>query len=322
MQEGRPVAYASRALTRTETGYAQIEKEMLVILYSMEKFHQHTFGRHTNVYSDHKPLRAIQRKPLHKVPKRLQDMMIQLQTYDTEIIYLIGKEMHLADALSRACLSLKDNINNTKQAIFEKINMFSYLPIRDERLRQIRRATEDDESLQLLRHVILTGWPDSKDHIPAQVIPYFHFRDELSVQDGFIFKGERVVIPQSMRRDMLKRIHSSHIGVEGCLRRSRVCLYWPRMSAEVKEHMSTCEICRTYETKQPKETLMSHEVPQRPWQKVGSDLFTLNNCDYLVTVDYYSDYYELDKLPSAKTANVIKATKAICLPWNSRTAYF
>ena len=184
MQEGRPVAYVSRALTPTETGYAQIENKMLAILYSMEMFHQYTFGRHTKVYSDHNPLRAIQKKPLHKVPKRWQDMMIQRQTYDTEIIYLKNKEMHLADALSRAHLPLKDNINNTKQAIFEKINICSYLPILSERLRQIRRATEDDESLRLLRHVILTGWPDSKDHIPAQVIPYFHFRDELSVQDG------------------------------------------------------------------------------------------------------------------------------------------
>ena len=177
MQEGRPVAYASRALTSTEIGYAQIEKETLVILYSMEKFHQYTFGRHAKVYSDHKPLRAIQRKPLHKVPKRLQDMMIQLQICDTEIIYFKGKEMHLADALSRAYLPLKDNINNTKQAISEKINMCSYLPIRDERLRQIHRATEGEESLQLLRRVIFTGWPDPKDHIPAQVIPYFHVKE-------------------------------------------------------------------------------------------------------------------------------------------------
>ena len=151
MQAGRPVTYASRALTPTETRYAQIEKEMLVILYSMEKFHQYSFGGHTKVYNDYKPLRAIQRKPLHKVPKRLQDMIIQLQTYDTEIIYLKGKEMHLADALCRAYFPLKDNINNTKHAIFEKINMCSYLPKRDKKLRQIRRATEDDESLQLLR---------------------------------------------------------------------------------------------------------------------------------------------------------------------------
>ena len=62
MQEGRPVAYASRVLTPTETGYVQIEKEMLAILYSTEKFHQYTFGRHTKVYSDHKPLRTIQEK--------------------------------------------------------------------------------------------------------------------------------------------------------------------------------------------------------------------------------------------------------------------
>ena len=108
----------------------------------------------------------------------------------------------------------------------------------------------------------------------------------------------------------MKRIQSSHIGTEGCLQRACVCLYWPRKSAEVKEHISTCETCRTYETKQPKETLMSHEVPQRPWQNVGSDLFTLNNCENLVTVDYYSDYYELDKVPSTKAANVIKVTKS------------
>ena len=139
-------------------------------------------------------------------------MMIQLQTYDAEIIYLKGKEMHLADALSRAYFPLKDNINNTKQAIFEKINRCSYLPICDERLRQIRRATEDDESLQLLK----TCDPHRLARFQR---PY---------------KGERVVIPQCIRRDMLKRIHSSHIGVEGCLKRARVCLYWPRMSTEVK----------------------------------------------------------------------------------------
>ena len=66
--------------------------------------------------------------------------------------------MHLADALSSAYLPLKENINNTKQAIFETIYMCSYLPICDKRLRQIHR---DGESLQLLRHVILTSWPDS-----------------------------------------------------------------------------------------------------------------------------------------------------------------
>ena len=89
----------------------------------------------------------------------------------------------------------KITLTTKEQANFEKMNMYSYLPIRDERLRQIRGGTEEDELLQLLRHVILTGWPNSKDHIPAQVIRYFHFRYEVSVQDRLIFKGERVVVP-------------------------------------------------------------------------------------------------------------------------------
>ena len=72
MQDGRPIAYASRALSDTETRYAQIEKEMLAIVFSLEKFHQYTFGRKVKVQSDHKPLESILKKPLSRAPQRLQ----------------------------------------------------------------------------------------------------------------------------------------------------------------------------------------------------------------------------------------------------------
>ena len=78
------MAYASRALTDTETRYAQIEKEMLAIVYALEKFNQFTFGRHVTVYSDHKPLEAILKKPLARAPRRLQGMIMRLQMYDLE----------------------------------------------------------------------------------------------------------------------------------------------------------------------------------------------------------------------------------------------
>ena len=102
LQEGRPIAYTSRALTDTETRYAPIELEMLAIVFSLEKFHQYTYGRHTIVHSDHKPLESIMKKPLHKAPRRLQGMMLRLQMYDIEVRYQQGKTMALADALSRA----------------------------------------------------------------------------------------------------------------------------------------------------------------------------------------------------------------------------
>ena len=76
--------------------------------------------------------------------------------------------------------------------------------------------------------------------------------------NGLTFRGERLVIPHSLRYQTIKQLHSSHFGINGCLRRTRECLFWPSMSAEIKEYITQCEICSQYSAKQAKETL-SHE---------------------------------------------------------------
>ena len=81
------------------------------------------------------------------------------------------------------------------------------------------------------------------------------------------------------------------------------------MSAEIKEMVASCETCSTYETAPQKESLMSHEVPSRPWEQVGVDLYTLDNKDYLITIDYYSNFCEVDRLTNTKTATVILKLK-------------
>ncbi|KAF0024606.1 hypothetical protein F2P81_023408 [Scophthalmus maximus] len=86
MQKSKPVAFASRALSQTERGYAQIEKEFLAMVFSMVKFHQYTYGRKVTVQSDHKPLETIVRKPLLSAPKRLQRMMLRIQKYDLDVV--------------------------------------------------------------------------------------------------------------------------------------------------------------------------------------------------------------------------------------------
>ena len=123
---------------------------------------------------------------------------------------------------------------------------------------------------------------------PKKHVLIFDVRDELSVQESLIFKGERVLVPKLLRNDMIKRVHSTHLGVEGCLRRARECFYWPGMNAEIKNSISCCDVCRSCDTKQAKETLYPHEVPDRPWVKVAVDLFEFNSRNYLITVDYYS----------------------------------
>ncbi|CAB4004970.1 Transposon Ty3-G Gag-Pol poly [Paramuricea clavata] len=306
MQNGHPIAYVSRTLSETETRYAQIEKEMLAIVYAVEKFNNYTFGRKVTVYSDHKPLESILKKPLHRAPKRLRGMMIRLQKYDIEVKYEKGNNMFFANTLATA--SIPDDGKSGPE--FETINMMKYLPISDERLKEIQRETKSDESLQVLTTVIRQGWPEQKEDLPNVVTPYFNIRDEMSIQDGLVFRGERVVIPQAMRSKMLGKVHNSHLGVNGCLNRARECLYWPGMSNNIKNHVSTCEACLEYERSQPKKTLCSHEVPSRPWQRVGIDLFELERKHYLVTADYFSDFFELDHLKNISSVHVIRKIKS------------
>jgi hypothetical protein len=109
LQGGRPVAYASRALTQTEQMYAQIEKEMLSIVFVCRKFHPFIYGKTVRVQTDHKPLEIISRKPLCKAPPRLQRMLLQVQRYDLTVEYIPGKNMLVVDALSRAHLNVPDD---------------------------------------------------------------------------------------------------------------------------------------------------------------------------------------------------------------------
>ena len=180
----------------------------------------------------------------------------------------------------------------------------------EEWLLLIQKDTEEDDILQMLKAVIQKGWPEHKSNVPSIISPYFNMCDEMSIQDGLIFKGERVVVPRASRSELLRRIYSLHLGVNGFLNRARECLYWSGMTADIKNYVSTCEACREYERGQVKETMMSSETPNRPWQQVVADLFEFEGKTYLVTSDYYSDFFELDHLRSPSSLCVIRKLKA------------
>lgn len=151
--------------------------------------------------------------------------------------------LHLADMLSRSYLP-----HTGESDEFPQVNMVDYVTIGTERLNRIKTNTETDEALQMLKKVIQQGWPEDKHVLPNQVLPYFNIRDELSLQDGIIFRGERIVVPTNMRKEMKETLHSSHLGIESTLRHARDCLFWPGMTSEINQHMSSCDACRTYET--------------------------------------------------------------------------
>ena len=131
------------------------------------------------------------------------------------------------------------------------------------------------------------------------------------MRDEILFRGNRVIVPAAMRAEMLKKIHASYIGIEGCLRRAREILYWFGMTAAIRDCIacSACGTCNTFRMEQPKEPLMPQKVPERPWSKAAVDLFTLDKTEYIIIVDDYSNFFELRALSDTRTSSVIQNLK-------------
>ena len=164
--------------------------------------------------------------------------------------------------------------------------------------------TAKDEELQALTLMIKSGWPNDERAVPAEIRPFLHWRDELTVEKGIVYKGSRCVVPATMREDVLCRLHRAHLGLESCLRRAREAVFWPGINSDVKALIENCETCATLQRAQSRKTLHPHEVPAYPWEAVGVDLFMLERKDFLITVGYFSGYWEIDQLTSTPTAVV------------------
>ena len=187
----------SRALTPAETRYAQIEKELLAIVFACDHFEAYIYGRDVvQVETDHQPLVAIMQKPLNSAPNRLQRMLLRLQKYNINLKYKRGQLMFLADTLSRAYLHDVHACEFSRE--LQEVDHTIAMALPEECLHQLTSASSSDPTLQVLRATICRGWPETKSDVPDCIHPYYDFRDELTVQDQLVFKGSRVIIPATM----------------------------------------------------------------------------------------------------------------------------
>ena len=162
-------------MTPAEQRYAQIEKELLAVVFACSKFKDYILGTEFSIETDHQPLVTILSKPIHAASSRLQRMMLQLQRFTFSVVYRKGKDMFIADALSRAPLA------STTRHPYEASNMIvlnvNFMP--SNQLKSLVKHTAADASLQQLAAVIQRGWPERRSSLPAAAVPYFLVRDEL-----------------------------------------------------------------------------------------------------------------------------------------------
>ncbi|XP_062583783.1 uncharacterized protein K02A2.6-like [Saccostrea cucullata] len=134
--------------------------------------------------------------------------------------------------------------------------------------------------------------------MPQRIRHYFDFRDTISFSDGLMLKGEAVIIPKSLRNEMKARLHKAHFGSDSMLGRARGTIFWPGMKSDIKQLADCCSICQESKPKNQNIPLMQHAEGSTPWQKIGLDLFELNGKHYLIAVDYFSSFIEIDLLTS------------------------
>ena len=203
IQSNRPIAFASKMLTDVETRYANIERECLSICFGLEKFHTYVYGKHIPVQNDHKNLEMIQRKPIHTALPRLQCMLLRLQKYDYTIQYIPGKDMVLADWLSR----FPSPENNLPIELHHNIQTFNFT---SDRLSIIQGTVEKDPIHSTVYRMTLSGWPNRIQDGPSLVCHFGAIRDTLTVEEGALLKGNGICIPPELHERTLYELHDSH----------------------------------------------------------------------------------------------------------------
>ena len=233
---------------------------------------------------------------------------MQLLRYDLEVRYKAGSEMHIPDALSRATL------NDDPPPRYDETDVMSViaqLPITDNRLAEVREETTNDPVLQEVVKTIAQGWPEKREQVPRIIRPYHTFRHDITYCNGLLFRDCQIIIPTKLRPEMLQKVHLSHQGIVKSKQRARSIMFWPGMNGQIEDICQKCSVCMEFRNKRSPEPLISHDIPDRPWCKVGTDLFELGGKDYLIMTDYYSKFPEVEKIHNKTAYEVVNATKSI-----------
>ena len=283
------VAMASRSLTEAESRYSNIERECLAVTYGLEKFEYYLLGRSVAVETDHSPLEQIFKKNINEAPSRLQRLLLRCLRFDVHVQYKQGRSIPVADALSRVCHRKAGHERAKEDSASPRNIHFISTPID---LMAVKSSTEQDRTLHvsLLKSTIFNGWPPYRKQCPQELWEFWNFRCDLTLEDGLELKGSRIVIPASMRNQVLQAIHLGHQGENKCILRARESVFWPGISTDIRQMVKNCDLCNKHQPAQPKQPIMQPDLPTRPWEKLGTYIFEFNGKKYLMVVDYYSQF--------------------------------
>ncbi|KAK3874801.1 hypothetical protein Pcinc_020289 [Petrolisthes cinctipes] len=177
-------------------------------------------------------------------------------------------------------------------------------PLKDQTLEKVRAAAERDTEYTMLKDIIINGFPEHRHELDNSLRAYWPVRSLLATDDDFIVYGPRLLIPLSLRRETLERLHDGHQGMERTKRRARQTIYWPGIDRDIENIVSGCSRCRPLLPSHPNEPLwQDSDRPERVFESVSADYFHVAGRTYLVYIDRLSGWPHVTACPRHASAD-------------------
>jgi hypothetical protein len=295
----KPVMYHSMSLSPSQQRYSQLVREAFAVKVAVTALHKYLYGKKFKIVTDNLPLKNLisPNKGLPVVASpRIQSWAVALQAYSYEVEYRKSSLLAPADALSRLP---RDEIAEEKVWEVCHIDVFEDLPLS---ALVVAESTASDPILLKVKDCTVSGWSDVLSDLVLK--PYFHIRHSLSVEEGCLLTGSKVIIPQSLRNGVLDLLHKGHPGICRMKMLARNCVWWPGIDDDIKGKVQDCEPCSMVNFRPASNVTISWPKAQHPWQRVHLDFFQYKSDLYLLLIDSYSLWLDVWLVPSTKFDHV------------------
>ncbi|XP_048247554.1 uncharacterized protein K02A2.6-like [Haliotis rufescens] len=305
----KPVAFASCSLSPAEKNYSQLDKEALAIVFGIKKFHQYLFGRKFQLLSDHKPLMGLldaEKGIPVMASARLRRWALMLAAYDYSIVYKPGSKLANADCLSRLPLQTSVSVPPVPGDTIMLLENMAEFPVN---VRQIQFWTRKDPLLARVKKLVECGFPENLKP-DTELKPYIQKKTELSVQDGVILWGNRVVVPPQGRKQCVDVLHEAHPGIARMKAIARGLVWWPCIDSELENKVRTCSICQESRSSPCEAKLHPWDWPSKPWSRLHIDYAgPLQGQMFLIIVDSHSKWMDVFPVNSATTSATLECLR-------------
>ena len=304
----QPIAFASCTLTETQRNYSQLEKEAFSIIFGLKRFHQYLCGRSFTILTDHRPLLTLlgphRAVPAHTA-SRLQRWALILASYHYKIEYRSTAAHADADSMSR--LPLPQTWSPKSENV--ECYFFEASVVTNVTAEMVKKKTQVDPILSLVYRYVQNGWPSIVD---ASLVPYKNKQDELTIHQGCLLWGTRVVVPSSLRNEVLAELHETHPGMTRMKGLSRSYVWWPKIDSDIEKTVSTCLVCQKIRSEPVQAPVHPWTFPSKPWSRIHIDFAgPISGTTYLVVVDAYSKFPEVVKMTSTTSTATVNALRDI-----------